>query len=135
MNIPRYIALVIAMTLSATPLSAGTDLFRDALPAVERDQLAYEVATIRLNVEDALARLKQGNAKLNEGDVDGAIAEYDLALALDGLLVEAYRMRGIAYAKNGETDRAIMNFRTVLYFYPEDEDAKERLTALGATPK
>ena len=93
-----------------------------------------KVASNRLNVKDALARLKQGNAKLNEGDIDRAIAQYDLALALDGLLVEAYRMRGIAYTKKGETDRAIANFRTVLYFFPEDEDAKERIKALGAVP-
>lgn len=135
MNIPRYIALVIAMTLSAPPLSAGTDLFRETLPSGYGDKFAYEIATNRLNVKDALARLKQGNAELKEGAVDRAIGEYDLALALDGLLVEAYRMRGIAYAKKGETDSAIANFRTVLYFYPEDEDAKERLTALGAKPK
>ncbi|NEP14349.1 MAG: tetratricopeptide repeat protein [Symploca sp. SIO2C1] len=81
---------------------------------------------------DALYFYK-GNAHYYEGELDKAIANYNLALQFNRELVEAYNNSGIAYSdkgeldlaigKKGELDLAIADFTQALEIEPEFAEA------------
>ena len=68
----------------------------------------------RLDPKLALAYVKRGNIYTAKGDLDGAMEDYDKALALDPKLVVAYSGRGIIYKAKGDLDRAMADYDTAL---------------------
>jgi tetratricopeptide (TPR) repeat protein len=58
----------------------------------------------------AMAAYERGNAHLNKGEYDLAIACYSEAIKLDPTLANAYHMRGNAYFHKSNYDRAIANY-------------------------
>ena len=46
----------------------------------------------------------------------------------------AYHNRGVAFAKKGDKERAIADFRKTLEIDPSDQFAKNKLKRLGVTP-
>ena len=59
------------------------------------------VLSIACALDPAFRKAKEGNAKLMEGELDGAIEAYDAAIQADPELSEAYNNRGLAYAHKG----------------------------------
>ena len=76
----------------------------------------------------------------NRGEHDRVIPDYTKAIELQPnapsrLLASRYLMRGLAYQKtHNNADLAIADFRRALAIDPDQRDAKDRLTRLGATP-
>lgn len=62
----------------------------------------------------AITYNNRGNAYLNIGNFDGAIADYGEALRLDPGYAAAYNNRGSAYNSFGKFDRAIADYDTAL---------------------
>jgi tetratricopeptide (TPR) repeat protein len=68
-------------------------------------------------------RVRQGNDKYQAGDIGGAIADYDRAIALDANFLHAYNNRGAVYQKTGDFDRAIADYQVALRIDPQSETA------------
>ena len=52
----------------------------------------------------------------NNGDIDGAIYQFSLAIQLDANYMRAYINRGLAYHDKGEYDRAITDLNQAIRF-------------------
>jgi len=81
-----------------------------------------------------LAINKRGQAYLNNGDFDKAIADFEELLRLDqnnnmakNALAGAYMQRGIAHDKNKDYARAISDFEKSLQFNPDNPTTRELL--------
>src|SRR6185503_1459861 len=59
-----------------------------------------------------------GSVKYNSGDLDGAIADFNMAVKADPQLAISYCNRGIALNEKGETDRAIADFNKAIELDP-----------------
>jgi len=62
-------------------------------------------------------------ARMQEGDVDRAIADYDKAVAVMPHYADVYYNRGIAYAMKGDISRAIIDYGKAIDNNPRDHDA------------
>lgn len=66
----------------------------------------------------AAAHVADGLAQAWNGDVDGAIGEFDAAIALRPRLAIAYLNRGLALQRQGETDRALADLDRAVRYAP-----------------
>lgn len=64
--------------------------------------------------------VERGNAYLNKGDYDQAVADYDTAISLDPNCAAAYGRRGDAYFNKRDYDRAIADYDAALRRDPYD---------------
>jgi len=64
--------------------------------------------------------LQSGEARLERGDYEGAIGDFDRAASLEPGNAMAYSMRAFAYNAKGDCDRAIEDFGRAIYILPED---------------
>jgi tetratricopeptide (TPR) repeat protein len=86
----------------------------------------------------ASAYTNRGVEYRTKGDLDRAIADHSEAIRLNPKLSNAYYNRGNAYRNKGEfrkpgdRARAIADYRKALEL--GDEDGRERLREMGATP-
>ena len=62
----------------------------------------------------ALAYFNRGNALMQQGDADKAIADFDAAIKLDPKNVSAYNNRGSAKNEKGDVDGAIEDFNAAI---------------------
>jgi lipoprotein NlpI len=69
--------------------------------------------------DDATPYYNKGLAKNARGDFDGAIADYDKAIALNPGYVQAYSDRGLAKEAKGDLNGAIADFNQVLALAPK----------------
>ena len=113
------------------------DTMARALTEHSGDGCAIETATVRpvnwdaiiLRCDDLIAQdmtnfktfVERGNAYLNKGDDDRAIADYDTAISLDPDCAEAYGRRGDAHFNKRDYDRAIADYDAALRRDPYDE--------------
>jgi len=67
---------------------------------------------------EAAARLSDGLALAWRGDLDGAIAAFDHAIALKPKFAFAYLNRGLAYQRNGEPARAAADLDLAIKYAP-----------------
>lgn len=61
-----------------------------------------------------------GNAKQSQGDLNGAIADYNKAIELNPDLVAAYKGRGLAKQIQGDLDGAIKDYTEAIEVRPDD---------------
>jgi regulator of sirC expression with transglutaminase-like and TPR domain len=88
-------------------------------------------------IAKARALYDSGNQHLFAGDTDGAIAQYQQALTEYPGYVAGYRGLGLAYAQQGDTQKARHALRTYLSAAPTAKDApliKKRLAMLQTAP-
>ena len=64
-------------------------------------------AMIRRNPKDFVAYHNRGDAYDLKGDIDGAILDYTIAIALNPNYAPAYNSRGRAYTRKGDYVRAV----------------------------
>lgn len=67
---------------------------------------------------DAAGRLAEGLERAWRGDLDGAIASFDAALALQPKMAAAYLNRGLAYQRQGQLDRALADLDRAIRYAP-----------------
>ena len=94
--------------------------------AAERDAQSGTVAVLegdpvaaRAHLEAALERdpnhvralTNRGNLKLEAGDVDGAIADYERAIKLDDGFANAHHNLGVAYRRKGQVGKSVAALR------------------------
>jgi TolA-binding protein len=72
---------------------------------------------------DYMTYYEQGNAYMDEGEFDKAIANYTQAIRLKSDYVEAYYVRGLAYYSNGAYDSAIADLTQVNRSNPDFAEA------------
>jgi len=73
-----------------------------------------------------------GVERSSKGDDEGAIADYDRAIAIFPAYAEAYRNRGNALARLGRREEAMASYRQCLRFDPGDFAANSNLRELEA---
>ena len=76
-----------------------------------------------IKLKDADAYVNRGIAWDNKGEYDKAIADYNLALAINPQFALAYNNRGLAWYKKGEYDKAIADFNEVERFLDPSDAA------------
>jgi tetratricopeptide (TPR) repeat protein len=109
----------------STLQSAGAEvILLDALRAARPRKPPVPDATA-----EAKRHIKEANAVLESGDIDGAIALYQAAIRASPVDAEAHRLLGIAYGKKKDWQRDIAEQRAALLLDPADEAAKAELTA------
>lgn len=65
----------------------------------------------------------RGNQRLDAGETDAAIAEYDAALVIDPQFSWALNGRAVAYMRQGKYERAIADLSRAIEIAPEYKDA------------
>ena len=85
---------------------------------------AFAIAsTERMNAESLFER---GTEKINRGDYQSAITDFDRVIELNPNYIEAYCSRGMAHFGLGNLDRAIAQFDLALKVAPRHADALNR---------
>ena len=75
----------------------------------------------------------RGNVRVSQNKIEGAISDYDRAIALDPLQPDPYLNRGAAYEAVGNWQQAIDDYNRVLKLSPDDPAAyNNRGNAKGA---
>ncbi len=64
-----------------------------------------------------------GNAKQAKGDLDGAIDDYNRAIEINPIDIDAYSYRGIAKARKGDLEGAIADYTRAIELNPKDSKA------------
>ena len=67
------------------------------------------------------------NLMQEEGDLDGAAAEYEKALELDPKMARAHKGLGLVYSKQGMLDKAISQHQKALEIDPNLPEAHKNL--------
>src|SRR5262249_20119372 len=67
----------------------------------------------------SLAYFNRGNARFEESDTDGAIADYSLAIKSAPRYAMAFNSRGLALLKKGNLDDAILDFSKAIRLMPK----------------
>src|SRR5262249_38412941 len=73
-----------------------------------------------LDPKDAAAYSTGGAACRSKGNLDQAIADYDMAIRVDPKNAPAYYNRGLAYGRRHDLDRAIADFDEAIRLDPKD---------------
>ena len=114
--------LLLIAVFAVRPMSPERDdVIAARPPAHVRDS-----ATLTSNDYDpALAKAANdaGNAEYAKGDLDSAIAKYDLAIKFDPNYSVAYSDRGNAFRSKGDFDKAIADYDQAIRLDPKYADA------------
>jgi tetratricopeptide (TPR) repeat protein len=152
---PRYQFLLEQLYLRAKRFDEATALMSELQQrsgAVLGDRLRAQVELARIDLlqgnakkaleqlnsvltEDPLnegAFLLRSIIKLNDSDLDGAIADAKSVLHGDIKSADAYRILGKAYAASGDAELAISAYRNLLRLTPTEVDARLELAGLLA---
>ncbi len=73
--------------------------------------------------DEATSYHESGKDKDERGDLDGAIADYDKAIALNPNYVQAYSDRGLSKEFNGDLTGAIADYDMAIALAPKESDA------------
>jgi tetratricopeptide (TPR) repeat protein len=100
--------------VTAPPLLAEADTLRGTCHIYLQEPEAAEAAFLQALERDpkhyrAITNL--GNLALEAGDVDGAIARYQEALAINGEFANAHHNLGVAYRRKGDVGRSVRSLR------------------------
>ena len=86
-----------------------------------------------LNPQSAESYFMLGQVERELGDIDAALAAFELALAIDPVNGDFRVLYAEALADAGRTDDAISAYESALEVLPDDERAIQGLAALGVT--
>ena len=89
------------ITVPLSPIAALT-----AGPILAHPEIVVQ-AIVQIFPVDPIRVVWRGCTRLNDGDIDGAIADFDEAIRLDPQYFDAYLNRGGAWSRKKEFDRAI----------------------------
>ena len=64
---------------------------------------------------------KRGCGRLDIGDIDGALGDFDRVIALDPAYAEAYQQRGLVHRCRGDLDLALADFSRTLELTASEE--------------
>jgi len=95
--------------------------------SVWKDDYSLWADTVKKSPDGAGAHLNFAHANLSMGQVDTAIAEYQMALRLDPYLSKAHNGLGVAYKSKGSLDMAISEYKNALRIDPYYADAHGNL--------
>ncbi len=90
---------------------------------VWKDSLSLWNAALARDGFDPMALNNRALARLEKGDVDGALVDFDLALKLDQRYANSYNNRGSAWLRKNVADRAIADFDQALRIQPHYAEA------------
>jgi tetratricopeptide (TPR) repeat protein len=90
---------------------------------------------IRLNPDSAGVYNNRGNARQNNGNLDGAIEDYNEAIRLNPDNVTVYVNRGAAYWNKEDFRKCVADWEKTLELDPNHEIAKEWLPKARAKPQ
>jgi tetratricopeptide (TPR) repeat protein len=76
------------------------------------------VVTVQLAADDSLAHARRGDALAEQGDFEGAIAEYTRAIVQDPQCSIAYLQRGILRHREGDLEGAIADYTEAIRHDP-----------------
>jgi len=82
-----------------------------------------EVETQNPQADTAASYLERGNEWMAKGELDRAIADYDLAIAFDARIAVAYYNRGLARQREGDLEGTLSDFDRAIQFNPRHVDA------------
>ena len=132
-------------------LSVGAFAAPSGLPADPAVDPAPCVAAIASGIDDAVisvcdalidndkteradrlkALLARGAAYQRQGDIDRAIADYDVALRLDPKLADIFNTRGELHRSRADRPRALADFAAALKIDPQHAAARANFKALA----
>ena len=108
-------------------IATNAQLSRVKLPKEKGDAFgALPCDRSEISVSDpftAYAYASRGLARLNLGDFDQAIEDYERALRIRPKLAEAYVGGGIAFDAKGEYDRAVFDYNRAISIDPKSAEA------------
>jgi tetratricopeptide (TPR) repeat protein len=111
-----FVCTMVQLALSHVPMPGGFrwERLRCLLAFVAAVFVALAVAPPALTQSqqqtDAHAHYDRGYARQSQGDLDGAIADYDQAIRLEPTYGDAYFNRGLARYDKGDFDGAIADY-------------------------
>lgn len=93
------------------------DIFENAKKALAHAAFFGADSTVCF---DAVSLNISGDAFYQAGNIDGAMAEYELALKMDPDNVNVYNSMGVCHGERGDYDRALSSFAKAVTLDPED---------------
>ncbi|HEU4326242.1 MAG TPA: tetratricopeptide repeat protein [Roseiflexaceae bacterium] len=93
-------------------------LYQEPGDDLRQAEAAY-TEVIRLQPEDAAAYYNRGNARSEQGDKAGAIADYTKAIRLQPSFAEPYLNRGAVRSEQGDKAGAIADYTEAIRFKPD----------------
>src|SRR5215471_7497333 len=105
-----------AAAVRALAVVVGMSVLCVSIQAAEHDAL-------KLRTKDANAYYHRGLAKIDKGDLDGAIAEFNRAIELDPKYAKAYNNRGNAKIAKGDLDQASADYNRAIDLDPKYANA------------
>lgn len=90
--------------------------------AIERELYRWQ-DKVKENPSDYKAHVNLGSVYFEMGQVDNAIAEYEIALRMKDKYADAHFYLGEAYKKQGKTDQAIDEFKKATKYDPKHAGA------------
>ena len=126
-GIARHTATALQLALQLTVASARADPVADCNQDKDRERCVRGCTAYIENNRDseglANAYHNRAVARMQEGDVDRAIADYDKVVAIMPHYADVYYNRGIAYGMKGDISRAISDYGKAINNNPRDHDA------------
>src|SRR5262245_46066760 len=71
----------------------------------------------------AKSYVARGNEWMKKGEIERAIADYDVAIASDSRIADAYYNRGLARRRKGDADGALSDYDRAIELNPRYFDA------------
>jgi tetratricopeptide (TPR) repeat protein len=122
----RSITIITIVSIAIVALYTAGTIDRNT---VWKDNFNLWSDTVKKSPESADAHNNLGNVSTSKGQLDRAIAEFQMALRLKPDFTEAHDNLGNAYKSKGQLDKAIAEYQTAIRLEPDDADAHNNLGA------
>lgn len=116
----RAQTVTIGMAVYPTLEYDKADILSNAKKAVDHAEFFGPDSAVAF---DSVSLNISGDQYYQAGDIDGAISEFHLALALDPANVNVHNSLGVCYGVKGDTDRALASFQAAIERDPEEQMA------------
>jgi tetratricopeptide (TPR) repeat protein len=123
-RVPRGREVALGLCLVVTALFSVATLQRNP---VWKDELTLWTDTVGKSPDGALPRLQFGIAHAENGDLEGALEQYRIALEIEPEYSAAYSNIGLVYSDTGRPDRAVEYFQKALQLKPTSFAARNNL--------